>query len=81
MEKSAAHYQDSKAERMLSDVLLMIRESLKKIVIFLSWGDLPLFTKKNVQKNEPHLGDTVIGTAIAQKRIMSKQSTISQKKS
>ncbi len=68
IEKSAAHYQDSKAERMLSDVLLMIRESLKKNRDIFIMGDLPLFTKKATKKNEPHPGDTVIGTAIAQKK-------------
>ena len=50
IEKSAAHYQDSKAERMLSDVLLMIRESLKKIVIFLSWEICRFLPKKPPRK-------------------------------
>jgi len=46
LEKQALSYQDKKSERILSDVLLMIREALKKNHDIFMTGDLPLFNKK-----------------------------------
>lgn len=68
LETSTANYQDNKSERMLSDVLLMIRESLKKNHDIFIMGNLPLFSKKSTKRNEMKLGESVIGTTLLKKK-------------
>lgn len=66
LEKSSASYQDKKAEKILSDALLTIREALKKNADILLLDGLPLFSRN---KTKTFLGDEikngVIGTALS----------------
>jgi len=62
LEKSAASYQDKKAERVLSDVLGLIRQALRQNQeIFIS-ADLPLFTKQKSKILPEELKNGVIST-------------------
>ncbi|EKE14990.1 MAG: Histidine kinase-, DNA gyrase B-, and HSP90-like protein ATPase [uncultured bacterium] len=68
LEKSAVNYQDKKAERLLSDVLVMIREALGKNRDIFMTGDLPLFSKSNQKKKmDGQIGDKIISTALSKK--------------
>jgi len=68
LEKSAASYQDKKAEKLLSDALVMIREALKKNRDIFMIGDLPLFSRGNQKrKMEGQIGEKIIGTALTKK--------------
>lgn len=68
LEKSSVNYQDKKADRLLSDVLVMIREALGKNRDIFMMGDLPLFSKsKQKKKMEGQIGDKIIGTALIKK--------------
>lgn len=50
LEQSAISYQDKKAEKILSDALLTVREALKRNKDILLLEGLPLFSKKNTMK-------------------------------
>lgn len=64
--KSALSYQDKKAEKVLSDVLLTVREALKKNKDILLFEGLPLFTKsKPTTDEEQSLQSGVIATALS----------------
>lgn len=68
LEKSAVNYHDKKADRLLSDVLVMIREALGKNRDIFMIGDLPLFSKSSQKKKmEGQIGEKIIGTALAKK--------------
>jgi len=68
LEKSSVSYQDKKAERLLSDVLVMIREALGKNRDIFMTGDLPLFSKSNQKKKmDGQIGDKIISTALSKK--------------
>lgn len=67
MEKSSENYQDKKAERILSDALLTVREALKKNMDILLLEGLPLFSKKPAQIKNDGIGEGagVIATALS----------------
>lgn len=68
LEKSAVSYQDKKAEKVLSDALVTIREALKKNKDILILEDLPLFTKtKKAFAEKEKIGGSVIGKTLSQK--------------
>lgn len=68
LEKSSDNYQDKKADRLLSDVLVMIREALGKNRDIFMTGDLPLFSKSSQKKKmQGQIGDKIIGTALTKK--------------
>lgn len=68
LEKSAVNYQDKKAEKLLSDALVMIREALKKNKDIFMMGDLPLFSRGKQKKTEDKIGQGIVGTALTKKR-------------
>lgn len=65
MEKSSENYQDKKAEKILSDTLLTVREALKKNMDILLLEGLPLFSKKPAQIKDDGIGEGVIATALS----------------
>ncbi len=69
LDRRAESYQDKKAEKVLSDVLLMIRNALKKNRDIFMTGDLPLFTKKPIMSADTHTDGHVITTALTKKKI------------
>ena len=74
LQKRALSYQDKKSEKVLSDVLLMIREALKKNRDIFFTGDLPLFNrKKGKQILDPQISDSVVGTTLANSQKRSKE--------
>lgn len=69
LQKQVLSYQDKKSEKVLSDVLLMIRDALKKNSDIFLTGDLPLFARKKTrQAIEPTGESGLIATALAQKK-------------
>lgn len=66
LQLSAASYQDKKAEQILSDVLLNIRDALKKSRDILLLETLPLFAKNKskFQENES-LSSHIVSTALS----------------
>lgn len=68
LQKSTLSYQDKKAEMILSNALLMVREALKKNRDIFFTGDLPLFSKVKTKKQEIKIGETVIGTVLTKKK-------------
>lgn len=65
LEKSVISYQDKKAERILSDALLTVREALRKNKDILILGNLPLFSKSKRKLDEQeNIKSGVIGTAL-----------------
>ena len=69
LEKSAVNYQDKKAEKLLSDALVMIREALNKNKDIFMTGDLPLFSKSSQKKKMTgQIGEKIIGTALTNKK-------------
>ncbi len=68
LEKSAISYQDKKAERVLSDALVMIRQALKKNSDIFMTGDLPLFSRPSQKKKlNGEIGQSIISTALTKK--------------
>lgn len=66
LQKSAISYQDKKAEQMLSEALLTIRDALKKSKDILLLETLPLFTKQKMKLQENESMQTgVIGTTLS----------------
>lgn len=66
LEKSAESYQDKKAEKILSDALLTIREAIRKNTDILLLENLPLFSKKKEKSLEAEqIKSGVIGTALS----------------
>lgn len=66
LEKSVISYRDKKAERILSDALLTIREALKKNKDILLLDNLPLFSKaKKKFIDQDMIKSGVIGTALS----------------
>lgn len=66
LEKSVVSYRDKKAERILSDALLTIREALKKNKDILLLDNLPLFSKaKRKFSDQETIKSGVIGTALS----------------
>ncbi len=66
LEKSVISYRDKKAERILSDALLTVREALKKNKDILLLDNLPLFTKtKRKFTDQEMIKSGVIGTALS----------------
>ncbi|NTU46005.1 hypothetical protein HGA88_00065 [Candidatus Roizmanbacteria bacterium] len=73
MEKRQVSYQDKKSEKVLSDVLLMIRGALRRNNTMFISGDLPLFARhktKNLIASE--ITDGIIGTELSQKKSLPK---------
>ena len=67
MEKSSTSYHDKKAEKLLSNALLMLREALKKNSDIFIMGDLPLFGKKRGKQIEAIGNESIIGTSLMKK--------------
>lgn len=67
LEKSALSYQDKKAERILSDALVTVREALKKNNDILFLEGLPLFSKSKAQEVREKIQTGVIATALSSK--------------
>lgn len=67
LEKSAASYQDKKAERVLSDVLGLIRQALRRNQEIFITSDLPLFTKQKNKILPEELKNGVISTNLKSK--------------
>ena len=66
LEKSVISYRDKKAERILSDALLTIREALKKNKDIMLLDNLPLFSKTKKKFTDQELVKSgVIGTALS----------------
>lgn len=66
LEKSAESYQDKKAEKILSDALLTIREAIRKNTDILLLDSLPLFSRKKAKSLEAErIKNSVIGTALS----------------
>ncbi len=64
LEQSAASYQDKKAEKILSDALLTVREALKKNKDILLLEGLPLFSKSKDIMPIEKIESGVIATAL-----------------
>lgn len=80
LEKSAASYQDKKAEKILSDALFTIREALKKNKDILLLDTLPLFSKRKMNTIENEKIQTgVIGASLSSKLPSSQNTTPTQK--
>jgi len=73
LEKSAASYQDKKAEKILSDALLTVREALKKNTDILFLEGLPLFSKVKTEVSEEKIPNGVIATALSSRSIKDKE--------
>lgn len=69
LEKSANSYQDKKAERILSDALIMVRDALKKNSDILLLEGLPLFQKSKINQTieKETVQSGVIATALSNK--------------
>lgn len=67
LEKSALSYQDKKAEKILSDALLTVREALRKNKDILLLEGLPLFSKAKGQEIREQIQSGVIATALSSK--------------
>lgn len=66
LEKSALSYQDKKAEKILSDALITIKEALKKNSDILLLDSLPLFSKaKRKLQDKETLTSGVVATALS----------------
>lgn len=66
LEKAAESYQDKKAEKILSDALLTIREAIRKNTDILLLDNLPLFARKKTKSLEAErIKNSVIGTALS----------------
>lgn len=66
LEKSAESYQDKKAEKILSDALLTIKEAIKKNADILLLEGLPLFSQKKAKSLEAErIKSGVIGTTLS----------------
>lgn len=66
LENSVISYRDKKAERILSDALLTVREALKKNKDILLLDNLPLFSKaKRKFTDQETIKSGVIGTALS----------------
>jgi hypothetical protein len=72
LEKSATSYQDKKAERVLSDALITVREALKKNNDILFLEGLPLFSKAKGQEIREKIQTGVIATALSSRSIKDK---------
>lgn len=72
LEKSALSYQDKKAEKVLSDALITVREALKKNRDILFLEGLPLFSKSKGQEVKEKIQSGVIATALSSKSIKEK---------
>lgn len=65
LEKSALSYQDKKAEKILSDALVTVREALKKNRDILFLEGLPLFSRAKSQEIKEKIQSGVIATALS----------------
>lgn len=72
LEKSAVSYQDKKAEKILSDALITVREALKKNTDILFLEGLPLFSKVKTEVSEEKIPIGVIATALSSRSIKDK---------
>lgn len=72
LEKSALSYQDKKAEKILSEALLTVREALKKNNDILLLEGLPLFSKAKGREAKEKIQSGVIATALSSKTIKDK---------
>lgn len=67
LEKSAVSYRDKKAERVLSDALITVRDALKKNSDILFLEGLPLFSKSKNMEIKEKIQTGVIATAFSAK--------------
>jgi len=73
LEKSALSYQDKKAERVLSDALITVRDALKKNTDILFLEGLPLFSKVRTEVSEEKIPNGIIATALSSRSIKDKE--------
>ncbi|PIZ64231.1 hypothetical protein COY15_05430 [Candidatus Roizmanbacteria bacterium CG_4_10_14_0_2_um_filter_39_12] len=77
LEKRSLAYSDTKSEKLLSDVLSKLRNSLQRNNDIFGSADLPLFTKKN-KKNiaEPEIAGGIIGKQLLKKSKKHSESSV-----